>query len=568
MQLKLIPIAVRLIFVFSWIVIVSLQAAVPSIILSERQLCDIELLMNGGFAPLEGFMDEKTYHRVVHEMRLSSGEVWPIPIILDVSEKTKKEIESSSVISLRDSEGTTLAYLEVSDIWMPSKEEEAVCVYGTTSREHPGVDYLMEKTGPYYVGGKLIPAVAPKHYDFLSLRKTPAEIKAFFQEQGYEKIVAFQTRNPMHRAHVEMTMRAAESVGAHLLLQPAVGKTKPGDLDYFTRVKCYQSLLPYYPENSATLNLLPLAMRMAGPREALWHAIIRKNYGCTHFIVGRDHAGPGKNRNGEDFYAPYAAQELVAKYSKEIGIEPVFFKEFVYVQEDDEYQPINEVDNHKTVLSISGTKLRQMLHDGMDIPSWFTYPEVACELKKAYPSKTEQGITFFFTGLSASGKSTIANALAVRLMEIQNRPVTLLDGDIVRQHLSSELGFSKEHRSLNVRRVGYVASAITKSRGIAICALIAPYEEDRRYNRDQISAYGHYMEIFVSTPLEECEKRDPKGFYQKARQGEIKGFTGVDDPYEMPSNPDITIDTSNISVSEAVEMIIQILKKSGCVENP
>lgn len=539
----------------------SLHAATLSnaITLTQRQLCDLELLLNGGFAPLDGFMDSTTYDSVVNDMRLPDGTVWPIPIVLDVSEKIAQKVHGAATLLLCDSEETIIAHLTVSEIWKPNRHLEAECVYGTTNTEHPGVAQVLQKTGEYYIGGKVTKVTMPKHYDFPTLRKTPAELKAYFKAQGYDKVVAFQTRNPMHRAHVELTMRAAQEVGAHLLLHPAVGMTKPGDVDHFTRVKCYRNLLPYYPEDSVTLSLLPISMRMAGPREAVWHAIIRKNYGCTHFIVGRDHAGPGKDSSGKDFYPPYAAQELVRAVADEIGIKVVPFKEMVYVQEDDNYQPIDEVEQGKTVLNISGTQLRKMLREGLDIPAWFTYPEVIAELRKVFPPRPEQGFTLFFTGLPASGKSTIANALSVKLMEVQDRPITLLDGDVLRAHLSSELGFSKEHRSINVRRVGFVSSEITKNRGVAICALIAPYAEDRLYNRNLINSNGNYIEIYVSTPLSECERRDPKGMYKKAREGKITGFTGIDDPYEVPQNPELTIDASQISVAEAVDLIISHL---------
>ncbi len=536
-----------------------------SITLTERQLCDLELLLNKGFAPLEGFMGSNDYNGVVSEMRLADGTVWPMPIILDINAKTKQGLENAgdTQLILRDQEGTILATMEISEVWSPDKNLEAQNVYGTTSRDHPGVNYLLSKTGDYYVAGPLTKVADPKHYDFIKIRRTPDEIKAYFNDMGYDKVVAFQTRNPMHRAHVELTMRAANQVGAHLLLHPAVGLTKPGDVDYFTRVKCYQSLLPYYPEGSVTLSLLPIAMRMAGPREALWHAIIRKNYGCTHFIVGRDHAGPGKDSKGVDFYDPYAAQELVNTYSGEVGIEMVPFKEMVYVKEDDNYQPIDEVDPSKTVLNISGTQLRKILREGSDIPSWFTYPEVMTELKKVFPARNQQGFTLFFTGLSGAGKSTIANSLAVKLMEMQDRPITLLDGDIIRTNLSSELGFSKEHRALNVRRVGFVANEITKNHGAAICVLIAPYEKDRLSNRDLISANGNYIEVYISTSLEECESRDPKGLYSLVRQGKLKEFTGIDDPFEQPVNPEIEIDTALYSVSDAVDIILNYLILGG-----
>jgi len=542
-----------------------IAASDVSIQLTERQLCDLELLLNGGFEPLNGFMDRETYDSVVQDMRLPDGSVWPMPIVLDVNEKTKQKIEGGSKITLCDLEGVPLALMEISEIWCPDKTIEAEKVFGTQNQEHPGVDYLFNRAGNHYVGGKVIQISMPKHYDFTSLRKTPAELKAYFKENKIDKIVGFQTRNPMHRAHVELTTRAAKSIGAHLLLHPAVGMTKPGDVDHFTRVKCYQSLLSHYPENSVTLSLLPIAMRMAGPREALWHALIRKNYGCTHFIIGRDHAGPGKDSQGNDFYSPYAAQELAKYFSKEIGIEIVTFNEMVYVKEDDNYQLINEVDPNKTILSLSGTQLRKLLRNGEDIPEWFSYPEVIAELKKVYPPKSKQGFTLFFTGLSGSGKSTLANGVAIKLMEMQERPVTLLDGDIIRTHLSSELGFSKEHRTVNVRRVGFVANEISKNRGVAICALIAPYEADRRYIRNMIDQNSNYIEIFVSTPIETCETRDIKGLYALARAGKVLEFTGVSDPYEEPKNPEIIIDTSQESRSEGIDLIINYLIINGYI---
>lgn len=540
---------------------VNVSSNLPSLILTQRQVCDLELIMNGGFSPLDTFMNHEDYERVVHEMRLANGTVWPIPIVLDISEKQVETIKVGLQVNLKSQEGLILAVLTVNDIWQPNKLIEAEKVYGTTNIEHPGVHYLLNETENYYLSGKLTYVQAPDHFDFISLRKTPTELKNYFKEKGIEKIIAFQTRNPMHRAHLELTLRAARHTDAHLLIHPVVGMTKPGDIDYFTRVKCYRKLLKYFPTDSATLSVLPLAMRMAGPREALWHAIIRKNYGCTHFIVGRDHAGPGKDSTGHDFYDPYAAQKLAQAYAKEIGIEILPFQEVVYVQEDDNYQPVDTIPPGKTILSISGTKLRKVLYEGGDIPKWFSFPEVIEELRKVYPPRSQQGFTLFFTGLSGAGKSTLAKAVAFQLMELQDRSVTILDGDIIRTHLSSELGYSKEHRSINVQRVGYVASEITKNKGIAICAMIAPYAKDRNYNRDLIGTHGNFIEIYVSTPLHVCESRDTKGFYSLARSGKLSGFTGIDDAYEEPQKPEINIDTSCYSISEAVELILNYLRQ-------
>jgi sulfate adenylyltransferase len=363
----------------------------------------------------------------------------------------------------------------------------------------------------------------PVHYDFKARRDTPNELRAYFRKLGWRRVVAFQTRNPLHRAHQELTFRAAREAQANLLIHPVVGMTKPGDIDHFTRVRCYEAVLDHYPAATTTMSLLNLAMRMAGPREAVWHGIIRRNHGCTHMIVGRDHAGPGKNSQGKDFYGPYDAQELFKTHAAEIGIEMVDFKQMVYVQEKAQYYPVDEVPEGATVLDISGTELRRRLQEGIEIPDWFSFPAVVDELRRTKPARHRQGFTVFFTGFSGSGKSTIANALMVKLMEMGGRPVTLLDGDVVRKHLSSELGFSKEHRDLNIQRIGFVASEITKNGGIAICAPIAPYATTRRTVREMIEQYGAFVEVHVATSLEECERRDRKGLYKLARAGQDQG---------------------------------------------
>lgn len=534
-----------------------------SITLTKRQLCDLELIMNGGFAPLNGFMTKKDYENVVENKRLADGSVWTIPVVLDIDKSTAEKLSQGWRLILKSPEGDLLATMEVSEVYQPDRMNEVFKVYGTTNPEHPGVDYILNQTKPYYVGGTVTHVSSPKHYDFVDLRRTPEQLKTYFKENNITKVVAFQTRNPMHRSHYELTWRAAEEAGAHLLIHPVVGLTKPGDVDHFTRVHCYKALFPHYPQGSATLSLLPLAMRMAGPREAVWHALIRKNHGCTHFIVGRDHAGPGSDSKGVPFYGPYDAQDMVKQFAAEIGITPIFFNEMLYLPDTDVYMPSDKVPQATRTLSISGTQLRALLRDGKDIPSWFTFPEVAHELQKSYPPRNKQGFTIFFTGLSGSGKSTIANALALRLMEIQDRSVSILDGDEVRKHLSTELGFSKEHRSLNIRRIGYVAHEITKNGGVAICAAIAPYKDDRDYDRNLIAPYGGFIEVHISTTLEECEKRDVKGLYAKARAGVIPQFTGISDPYEAPLKPEVTIDTTKVSIEEALVMITEYLKKEG-----
>ncbi|MAR29899.1 MAG: adenylyltransferase [Candidatus Marinimicrobia bacterium] len=535
-------------------------------VLTDRQICDLELIIDGSFSPLKGFLNEDDYNSVLDNMKLTDGSIWPIPINLDVNNEFIESISDESSITLRDKEGFAIAILDIESKWKPNKENEVLKVYQTNNQEHPGVHYIINQTHDWYIGGKIRSIQNPKHYDYTNIRLTPSKVKEKISKMGWDRVVAFQTRNPMHRAHVEITHLAAKENNANLLIHPVVGMTKPGDVDYFTRVRCYNKIIKKYPIDSAMLSLLPLSMRMAGPREALWHALIRKNYGCTHIIIGRDHAGPGSDSNGDPFYGPYDAQDLLVKYQDEINIEMVPFKMMVYVKEKNEYMPIDEVPNDLTSLNISGTELRNKLDSGDSLPEWFTYPEIEKELKKSIPEKVNRGITVFFTGLSGSGKSTLANALMIKFLEEGNRPVTLLDGDLVRQHLSSELGFSKEHRSINVKRIGYVASEITKNRGIAICAPIAPYESDRNFNKQLISKYGGYIEVFVSTPLEVCEQRDSKGLYALARKGVIKEFTGISDPYEEPENPDIIIDSSKQDPEILIEQIINKIKSLGYMD--
>jgi sulfate adenylyltransferase len=536
----------------------------PSWDLSFRQIWDLELLANGAFAPLKGYLGRADYEGVCKKMRLADGSIWPMPITLDVTEEVAGSLQSGSRIALRHPEGIVLAVLTVSDVWTPDKEAEAKSVLGTADDGHPGVFALL-RGNPVYVGGTLEGVELPPHHTFRHLRHTPAELKAEFDRLGWQKVVAFQTRNPMHRAHVELARRAAAQIEGNLLIHPVVGMTNPGDVDYFTRVRCYEAVLAHTPAHSAMVSLLPLAMRMGGPREAVWHALIRRNHGCTHFIVGRDHAGPSNPKTGKGYYGPYDAQELLTKHTAEIGIEMVPFEEMVYVEDRGEYMPVSQVPEGARVLNISGTELRRRLRDGSDIPEWFTYAEVIKELRNRFPDRSRQGFTIFLTGLSGSGKSTIANVLMAKLMEIGTRPVTLLDGDIVRKNLSSELGFSKEHRDLNIRRIGFVASEITKNRGVAICAPIAPYRSVRREVRQLIDSLGAFIEVYVAAPIEVCEERDRKGLYAKARAGLIKGFTGIDDPYEEPEKAEIVLDTASLSVEESAAQILLYLENEGFI---
>ncbi|MBI2221527.1 MAG: bifunctional sulfate adenylyltransferase/adenylylsulfate kinase [Acidobacteria bacterium] len=538
----------------------------PSWDLTPRQICDLELLLNGGFSPLQGFMTRTDYDPACRDMRLACGLLWPIPVVLDLPEERAAGLAPGSTLALRDAEGVMLAILHVEDVWRPDREQEAQLVYGTTSREHPGVAALLERTNAWYVGGRVEGLQLPVHYDYRDLRRAPADVRAEFAARGWRRVVAFQTRNPMHRAHQELTLRAADECDAKLLVHPVVGMTKPGDVDHYTRVRCYQSVMATYPQGTAMLSLLPIAMRMAGPREAVWHAIIRKNYGCTHLIVGRDHAGPGADRSGRPFYGAYDAQALLQSVQEELGVAMVPFRNMVYLQGEDRYVPDDEVPAHARVLSLSGTELRSRLADGRDIPEWFTFPEVAGELRRTHPPRRRQGFTIFFTGLSGSGKSTIANILLVKLLERGGRSVTMLDGDLVRKHLSSELGFSREHRDLNIRRIGYVAAEVSRSGGIAICAPIAPYDSVRRDVRRMVKSGAGFVLVHVATPIDICESRDRKGLYAKARAGILQQFTGISDPYEAPEDAEVVIHTDQCSAEEAADRIVGYLEMEGYLE--
>lgn len=535
----------------------------PEVSLNDRQMCDLELLVTGGFSPLKGFMIRSDYESVLDRMRLQNNILWPLPVCLDVSERKASSLEVGQSVALRDPEGFLLAIMHIEDIWPTDHEKEARLVYQTTDKSHPGVAYLFDKAGDYYIGGGLEVLSCPLHFDFKQLRMTPDEVRGIYAKLGWSRVVGFQTPNPLHRFQFEMTTRAMHQARANLLLMPVAGMTRPGDFDHYTRVRCYQAVTRHYPPDSNIMALLPLAMRLSGPRDAVLDAIIARNYGCSHFIVGHDHASPGPDKNGIPFYECDRARNLATEFSREIGVEIVPFEEIVYLPFEDEYRSISEVPDGTQTISMTGSDIRIRIREGRRIPEWATFPEVIAELQKAFPPPRRQGFTVFLTGLSGAGKSTIAQVLLSRFLEIGDRPVTLLDGDIVRRNLSSELSFSKEHRDINVRRIGFVASEITKNRGIAICAPIAPYEYTRREIRKVIEAYGGFIEVHVSTPIDECERRDRKGMYAKARAGLIKGFTGVDDPYEAPVNPELRIDTSDMTPVEAAQEILLFLGKKG-----
>jgi sulfate adenylyltransferase len=533
----------------------------PSWRLTTRQLCDLELLACGGFSPLQGFLGRADYESVCATMRLADGSLWPMPITLDVTESALVAAQSAGVLALRDSEGVMMAALQLTDAWRPDLRREAELVLGGTDPLHPGVDHLLNRTNPWYIAGLLEVVQLPEHWDFRDLRHTPAQLRAEFERLGWQRIVAFNTRNPMHRAHQELTLQAARQADANVLIHPIVGVTKPGDVDPFTRVRCYQAILPDYPQGSVMLSVLPLAMRMGGPREALWHAIIRKNFGATHFIVGRDHAGPGLDAAGRPFYGPYEAQELVARHETELGIGMVPFKQMVYVAADDAFVPEDEAPPGG--ISVSGTQLRRLLEEGREPPPWFTPPRVAAELRRTYPPRARRGLTIFFTGLSGAGKSTIAGALCAKLEERGDRRLTLLDGDLVRELLSSELGFSPEHRDLNILRIGFVAAEITRHGGVAVCAPIAPYDGARRQVRRMVEGCGGFVLVHVATPLDVCEERDRKGLYAKARRGLLPHFTGISDPYEEPTDAEIVLRTVKETPDEAAGLIVAFLERLG-----
>lgn len=531
-----------------------------SLTLSLKQQCDLEMISNGAFSPLSTFNNQKDYEEILLNNKLSNGLVWPIPIVLDVPDQFLKSLDKNEYISLRNTEGFLLAILKVKEFWAPNKKEEANLVFKSNDPNHPGVDYLFNHTNNNYISGELVPIQENKYFDFTHLRKSPQEVRDFFRLNNWKDVIAFQTRNPMHRAHYELTKLAMDEHNSKLLIHPVIGMSKPGDIDHFTRVKCYQHIIKYYPENSVELSLINLAMRMAGPKEALWHAIIRKNYGCNRIIIGRDHAGPGVNAEGKPYYQPYDAQELIAQYQEELEIKMVPFKEMVFAKNKKTYLPLDKIEQDDPIEKLSGTQFKELLQQRTEIPTWYSFPEVIHELRKRFPKLHNQGLTVFFTGLSGAGKSTLANAIMYKLMETEDRPITLLDGDIVRQHLSSELGFSKEDRDIHVKRIGYVASEITKHGGVAICAPIAPYSNTRKVVRNMIDEVGSFVEIHVATPLSVCEERDTKGLYKQARAGKILDFTGVSDPYEEPENPEITVDTSDITVEESSALILDKLR--------
>ncbi len=531
----------------------------PRIMLTDTAICDLELLMTGGFSPLRGFMCKADYTSVVNDMRLSDGTLWPLPVTLEAP--ADSELKAGDTVALHDKTGVILALLDVEEMFEADLDAEAERIYAA-NEEHPTLAKLRGASAKR-LGGAIRGIQLPAHFDFKTLRRTPAEVRELFRELGWKTAVAFQTRNPLHRAHEELIRRSREEAGADgVMIHSVVGVTKPGDVAHFTRVRCYQAMMKYFDKEQFTLSLLPLAMRMAGPREALLHAIIRRNHGCSHLIVGRDHAGPGSDSAGNAFYGPYDAQDLMREHEADLGIKMVPFRMCVYLPDEDEYRPVDEVAEGAKTLSISGTQVREeYLAKDKPLPEWFTRPEVAELLAEAYPPSRRKGVTIWFTGLSASGKSTLAQILAGRLLEY-GRAATLLDGDVVRTHLSKGLTFSKEDRDINIRRIGFVASEITRHGGTVICAAISPYRQIRDENRALI---GNFIEVYANAPVEVCEARDKKGNYKKARAGIIKGFTGIDDPYEEPLADFVECRTDMETTDECVEKIMHRLRDEGFI---
>jgi len=532
--------------------------------LTPRQLCDLELLLNGALSPITGFLGRAAYERVLNEMRLPSGELWPIPVTLDVGEAFADSIATADRLALRDPQGVLIAVLDVDEIWQPDRAAEADAVLGTTDPSHPGVSALLERSHPVYLAGRVSGVEPPVHHDFKLLRDSPSELRGRFRKLGWRRVVAYRPAGVMHRAEQAMTFRAARETEANLLLHPEVGLSVPGSIEHFTRVRCLEAILDEYPEQTTALSLLNLASRYAGPREVLWQAIVRKNYGCTHFLVGGD-AGPRRAGDGEPFYPVAAAQDLYRRHEAELDISMVPIEPMTYVEERAQYLPAGEVPAGMKSVDLPPEELERRLREDVEIPDWYSYPAVIDALRRSHPPRHRQGLTIFFTGLSGAGKSTVANALMFKLLEAGERPVTLLDGDLVRKHLSSELGFSREHRDLNILRIGFVASEITKNGGIAICAPIAPYGATRREVRRMVERVGGFVEVYLSTALEVCEARDRKGLYAKARAGIVKEFTGISAPYEEPQNAELTIDTQGLTPELAAHRVLVKLESLGFI---
>jgi len=537
----------------------------PSIKITTRNLCDLELIATGGFSPLTTFMGKADYDRVLREMRLADGTFFPLPITLTADPKELPTVGDE--LALRSANFDLIAVMTLNEIYHWDPETEARLAYGSNDPRHPMVSE-MGRWGKVCISGPMKVVNVPKYYDFVNLRHTPVQVREMLEKMGNDNVVAFQTRNPLHRIHEELTKRATAQVNGSLIIHPVVGMTKPGDVDHYTRVRTYKALVDnHYDKKSTTLSLLPLAMRMAGPKEAVLHAIIRRNHGANHFIVGRDHAGPGNDSSGNPFYGPYDAQEMMKQYEAELGVKMVPFEMLVYLPDEDRYVEQKDIPEGAKVANISGTQVRDdYLIKGKLLPEWFTRPETAEILREMYPPRHKQGFGIWFTGLSGSGKSATTAVLTSLVLE-RGRETAILDGDVVRTHLSKGLGFSKEDRDTNILRIGFVAGEIVHAGGAVVCAAISPYRSTRNEARKMVGE--NFIEVFMDTPVEVCEERDVKGLYAKARQavedGKPMGFTGVDDPYEPPINPEITLKGFGSTPEENARIILQYLEEQGFI---
>lgn len=536
-----------------------------SFALDNAGLVCLELLLSGAFSPVDRYLGQQDTARVINQMRLESGELFALPVNLEVPAKLAERLSLGDVLALRDPEGFLLALVTVDETWEPDYKEEARMIWGLSNlEEHPLARAYCQKKGLYRVAGPVQKVSLPTHHDFKFLRATPLEVRSFIEKRSWPRVIAYHSTYSLHKTEYEQTRRAAREVDAHILLHPVATMAQVGDLSHYARIRSYQEILKKYPQNMAALSLTPLEPWGAGPREALWHALVRKNYGATHMMIDKNHGEPPFHLwEGASFYQDWKAMELVSAHQEELGVKPVALPEMAFSITHGKYLPVSQLKKEEMMPVLTPRQVRDRLETGLAIPEWYSFPEVLDELKKAYPPRDQQGFTVFLTGLSGSGKSTLAKVLVSKFLEIGTRAVTLLDGDLVRRNLSSELNFSKEHREINVRRIGFVASEITKNGGIAICAPIAPYEQSRRHNRDLIGSLGGYIEVHVSTPLEVCEKRDPKGIYAKARAGLIKGFTGIDDPYELPENSELEIDFTEKTPEQGAERIMLYLAQEG-----
>ena len=540
----------------------------PSVDLGPRQLCDLELLINGAYSPLDGYLGAADHRRVCSEMHLTNGVFWPIPVVLNIPDELADTLAAGDAVALRDGEGVMIAALSVEECFQRDLDAEIEAIFGTADRSHTGVAQYLHRTRRWAVAGRVEALQLPVHYDYPELRRTPAEVRELFSLLGWRQVLTFQTHRTIHRAQQAMMVEAAQNVDANILIHPVVGLDQPGDADHYTRIRCYQEVLPEFPDAMAQLNLLPLAMRGGGPREALLHAIVNKNYGSTHLMVDFDGSGTVLDTVGEAAYTQEDATRVISEHAADVDVEMVPIRDLVYLEDRQQFVASSDVSPDDRVLRLTAGEIRMRLDDGREIPNWYTFREVARELEDRHPVRRKQGFTVFLSGLSGSGKSTIANVLRVKLLELGGRGVTLLDGDLVRANLSSELGFSKEHRDLNIRRIGFVASEITRAGGVAICAPIAPYDVVRREVREMIQPCGGFVLVHVATPLEVCEARDRKGMYAKARAGIIKEFTGISDPYEVPGDADVVIDTTELAPAEATREVILYLERQGYISAP